>query len=112
VDGASSSSSRGFQEAVSNFLMEQGAAGLEETEENRGVSLKAYFARDGKEKRRVDALHRYLKSLKRIFRENFHCRVQTSLLEKQDWVRTGKGFSHLFRSDRDLSSSLPGKTSG
>jgi len=83
---------RVFQEAVSNFLMEQGATGLEEAGENRGVSLKAYFPRDGKEKGRVDALHRYLRSLKRIFGENFHCRVKTGLLEEQDWAEGWKRF--------------------
>ena len=40
-----------FQEAISNFLMEQGATGIVETEEITGVRLKAYFLRDGKEKK-------------------------------------------------------------
>ena len=81
-----------FQEVISNFLMEQGATGLEETGEDRGVGLKAYFPRDGKEKRRVDDLHRYLKSLKQIFPGNFYCQVKTSLLREQDWGENWKKY--------------------
>jgi ribosomal protein L11 methyltransferase len=81
-----------FQEMISNFLMEQGATGLEETGENQGVVLKAYFPKDGKENRRAYALHRYLKSLKRIFPGNFYCQVKTSLLHEQDWGENWKKF--------------------
>ena len=39
---------REFQEAISNFLTEQGATGVEEEEATPGVRLKTYFPEDGK----------------------------------------------------------------
>jgi ribosomal protein L11 methyltransferase len=83
---------REFQEVISNFLMEQGATGLEETGENQGVRLKAYFPRDGKEKRRAYALDRYLKSLKRIFPGDYDVQVKATLLQEQDWGENWKKF--------------------
>ena len=44
-----------FLEPVSNFLMEQGATGLEEEmrEDSKEIVLKSYFPRDGREKKAI-----------------------------------------------------------
>jgi len=86
-----------FQEAISNFLMEQGATGIVETEEITGVRLKAYFLRDGKEKKVVRALRQYLRSLERLSREKVSFSIDTSLVPEQDWGENWKSFFRPFR---------------
>ncbi|OGP89006.1 MAG: ribosomal protein L11 methyltransferase [Deltaproteobacteria bacterium RBG_16_48_10] len=83
-----------FQEAVPNFLMEQGATGLEEkgTEGSKKIELKAYFLKDGREKRVIPALHRYLKSLHRIFLKKFSYGIETTLIPEKDWGEDWKRF--------------------
>ena len=83
-----------FQEAVSNFLMEQGATGIVETEEITGAGLKAYFLRDGKEKKVVRALHQYLKSLERLSPRKVSFSVDTVFVPEQDW---GENWKRFFR---------------
>jgi ribosomal protein L11 methyltransferase len=85
---------QGFQEAISNFLMEQGTVGIEETEEIPGARLKAYFLRDGKEKKVARALHRYLRSLERLSREKVSFSFDTTLVPEQDW---GENWKKYFR---------------
>ena len=85
---------REFQEAISNFLMEQGATGVEEEEEIPGVRLKAYFPEDGRKGKVLRGLDRYLKSLEKIFPQKIPCRIETALLQEQDWGENWKKYFH------------------
>ena len=85
--------SQELHEAISNFLTEQGATGMEEVDAgSQGIKLKTYFPKDGKEKRRLHALHRYLKSLGNLFPEKFHYQIETAFIPEQDWGEKWKGF--------------------
>jgi len=82
-----------FQEAISNFLIEQGAQGLEEIEESsKRVRLKAYFLKDGKEKSIFHVLSRYLKFLENIFLQKIPYQMKTTLVPEQDWGENWKRF--------------------
>jgi ribosomal protein L11 methyltransferase len=82
-----------FGEAVSNFLIEQGATGIEEIEGDlKWERLRTYFQQDGKEKGVLRALHRYLKSLKKIRPEIPRPQVKTTALPEQDWGENWKRF--------------------
>jgi len=84
---------KGFGEAVSNFLMEQGAAGVEELEgDSRWERLKTYFPQNGKEKKVLHALQRYLKSLQRITPEKPRSQIKTVSIPEQDWGENWKRF--------------------
>jgi ribosomal protein L11 methyltransferase len=85
-------------EAVSNFLMEQGATGIEENEEGqKGERLKAYFLRDGREGGVLRALRRYLKSLQAIQPEISQAKIETVTLPEQDWGEKWKRFFKPFQ---------------
>lgn len=78
---------------ISNFLMEQGAAGVEEIEEGfEGERLKAYFPQDGEEKRVLRSLRRYLNSLQNIHPEFPQIEVKTGSIPEQDWGENWKKF--------------------
>ena len=82
-----------FGDAVSNFLMEQGATGIEELEgDAEWERLRTYFEQDGKEKAVLDSLRRYLKSLKEIRPEIPRPRVKATTLPEQDWEENWKRF--------------------
>ncbi len=82
-----------FGEAVSNFLMERGAAGIEEIgKESKQEKLRAYFPEDGEEKRVLFVLRRYLKSLEKIAPEIPHSQITTASLPEQDWGENWKRF--------------------
>jgi ribosomal protein L11 methyltransferase len=84
---------REFEEGISNFLMEQGARGVEELEEDsKGKRLKAYIPQDGKEKRVLRALHRYLKSLRSLNPEISDTQIETTTIFEQDWGENWKRF--------------------
>jgi ribosomal protein L11 methyltransferase len=84
---------KGFGETVSNFLIEQGTTGIEEVSEDlRWERLKAYFPQDGKEKRVLRSLHRYLKSLQSIAPEISHTHIETVSIPEQDWSENWKRF--------------------
>jgi ribosomal protein L11 methyltransferase len=84
---------REFGEAVSNFLIEQGATGIEELEgDTKWDRLRTYFQQDGKEKGVLHALRRYLKSLKKIRPEMPRPQVKTATLPEQDWGENWKRF--------------------
>ena len=85
---------REFQEAISNFLMEQGATGVEEEEATPGIRLKVYFQEDGKKGKVLRSLGRYLKSLEKIFRQKIPCRIETAVLQEQDWGENWKQYFH------------------
>ena len=82
-----------FGEAVSNFLIEQGATGLEELQGDlNGEKLRTYFPQDGKEKRVLHVLRRYLKSLKKISPEIPNTQIKTTSIPEQDWGENWKRF--------------------
>jgi ribosomal protein L11 methyltransferase len=82
-----------FGEAVSNFLIEQGAAGIEEIEGDlKRERLRTYFPQEGEEKRVLYVLRRYLKSLEKIAPEIPHTQIKTAFLPEQDWGQNWKRF--------------------
>jgi ribosomal protein L11 methyltransferase len=84
-----------FVEAISNFLIEQGTTGIEEVDEDlRWKRLKTYFLKNGREKRVLQALHRYLRSLQTIDPEISRTQTETTLLAEQDW---GENWKRFFR---------------
>jgi len=85
--------SAGFEEAVSNFLMEQGGTGVEEIDEEPGrKKLKTYFPRKGKDQRVLNALQRYLTSVQRLYPGQFHYRIENLTLPDKDWSESWKKF--------------------
>jgi ribosomal protein L11 methyltransferase len=88
---------RAFIEAVSNFMMEQGATGIEENEEDeKGERLKGYFLRDGTGGGVLPALRRYLKSLQAIQPDISQIKIETVTLHEQDWGDNWKRFFKPF----------------
>jgi len=82
-----------FGEPVSNFLVEQGATGIEELEGDlKWERLRTYFPQDGKETGVLYALRRYLKSLEKITPEIPRARIKTASLPEQDWSENWKRF--------------------
>ncbi|NWF92563.1 MAG: 50S ribosomal protein L11 methyltransferase [Syntrophaceae bacterium] len=83
----------GFGEAVSNFLIEQGATGIEEVGgDSKEERVRTYLEEDGRERRVLRNLRRYLKSLEKIEPELSHSRVETTSLADQDWGEKWKTF--------------------
>ncbi len=82
-----------FGEAVSNFLIEQGAAGIEEIGGDlKRETLRTYFPQDGEERRILYVLRRYLKSVEKISPEIPHTQIRTASLPEQDWGENWKRF--------------------
>ena len=82
-----------FGEAVSNFLIEQGSTGIEELDGDlKCERLRTYFPQDGKEKRVLHALRRYLKSLQKISPEISRVQIKTTSIPEQDWGENWKRF--------------------
>lgn len=82
-----------FGEAVSNFLIEQGATGIEELEgDSRRERLRTYFPQEERKGRILDVLRRYLKSLSRLLPENPPAQITTASLPEQDWGENWKRF--------------------
>jgi ribosomal protein L11 methyltransferase len=82
-----------FGEALSNFLMEKGAAGIEEIDEDlERKRLKAFFQKDGREKRVLQDLHHYLGSLHALAPRVPQIQVKTTLLSEQRWGENWKRF--------------------
>ena len=82
-----------IREGVSNFLIEQGATGVEEFDEGlEWESLRTYFPQDGEEKKVLYGLHRYLKSLRKIFPGSPHAQIKITSLPEQDWGENWKRF--------------------
>jgi len=81
------------EDAVTNFLIERGMAGVEELEENlKWKGLKAYLLKDGSEKRILQSLDRYLRSLRTIYPEISHSQVKVAPLHEEDWSGYWKRF--------------------
>ena len=84
---------REFGEAVSNFLIEQGATGIEELEGDlKRERLRTYFPLDEGKKRILGVLRRYLESLSRLFPENPRTQITTASLPEEDWGESWKRF--------------------
>jgi ribosomal protein L11 methyltransferase len=82
-----------FKEGISNFLMEQGATGIEEFDEDvTRDRLRAYFLEDGREKKVLQAFFRYLKSLKVMHPEMPSIQFDTFFIPDQDWSENWKRF--------------------
>jgi ribosomal protein L11 methyltransferase len=80
-------------EAVSNFLIEQGATGIEELEGDvESERLRTYFQQNRKKRAVLHSLHRYLRSLKEIHPEIPPSHIKTSILPEQDWGENWKRF--------------------
>jgi len=83
----------GMEEAVSNFLIEQGATGIEEVGGDvKGQGVRAYFQEDGREKRVLRGLRRYLKALQTIVPAISQTRIETASIPEQDWSENWKRF--------------------
>jgi ribosomal protein L11 methyltransferase len=82
-----------FEEAVSNFLIEQGATGIEELGGDlKRERLRTYFPQGEGKKRILAVLQRYLKSLNRLFPEHPRVQIRTASLPEQDWGENWKRF--------------------
>lgn len=82
-------------EAISNFLVEEGAVGIEEIDEDsKWQRLIGYFPQDGTEKKILRDLHRYLKSLQNIEPEMVRYGIETTSIFEQDW---GENWKRFFR---------------
>jgi ribosomal protein L11 methyltransferase len=82
-----------FAEAVSSFLIEQGATGIEELEGNlKCERLRTYFPQNGKETKILYALRHYLKSLEKIAPDIPRAQIKTASLPEQDWGENWKRF--------------------
>jgi len=84
-----------LSEALSNFLIEKGATGIEEIDEDsKRKRLKAFFQKDGKEKKVLHDLHRYLESLHALAPRVPRIQLKTTLLSEQRW---GENWKRYFR---------------
>ncbi len=82
-----------FGEAVSNFLIEQGATGIEELEgDPERERLRTYFPEDESKKRILSVLRRYLRSLNKLLPENPRAQITTASIPEQDWGENWKRF--------------------
>lgn len=82
-----------FEEPISNFLIEQGATGVEEVDEGaEWERLKTYFLQNGKEKGVLRALHRYLRSLRNMDTELSKIKMESVSIPEQDWGKNWKRF--------------------
>ncbi len=82
-----------WEEAVSNFLIERGATGIEEVgEEPEWKRLRTYFPQDGEERGIPRLLRRYLKSLQKIAPEAADAKVEVTSIPEQDWGKNWKRF--------------------
>jgi ribosomal protein L11 methyltransferase len=82
---------KGNKEGVSNFLIEQGALGIEERDDESGHErLMAYFVKDQKEKQVSMRVQKYLQSLDDIFPGIFRQQIETIPIPEQDWGENWK----------------------
>ncbi|MGQ9777890.1 MAG: 50S ribosomal protein L11 methyltransferase [Thermodesulfobacteriota bacterium] len=84
-----------YFEALSNFLMEEGAQGIEEVGKNGEFKyLKAYFHPKKEIKKLLESLKNYLTSLKEIFPKFPTIKIETSFLNEKDW---NEGWKKYFK---------------
>jgi len=88
----------GFGDAISNFLIEEGATGVEEVSEDLAwEKLRAYFPQDGKEERVLHRLRRYLQSLQKMAPEIVQAQIETASVPEQGWNESWKRFFKPFQ---------------
>jgi ribosomal protein L11 methyltransferase len=84
---------KGFKEAISNFLIEEGATGVEEVDEDlKWEKFKVYFPQNRKGEKVLRSLPRYLKSLEKIAPEMSRIQIETTYIPEQDWGENWKRF--------------------
>ena len=89
---------KGFSEGISNFLIEQGATGIEEVDEDsEWKRLKAYFPKDGGRGGVLPPLRRYLKSLQRMEAGMPRIQFEAFSIPEQDWGENWKRFFKPFQ---------------
>jgi ribosomal protein L11 methyltransferase len=82
-----------WAEPLSNFLMEQGASGIEEVDEGREWKrLKSYFPPGTKKGELLAVIHRYVRSLKKIFPSKMNYQIEDHPLPEQDWGENWKRY--------------------
>jgi len=83
-----------YLEIVSNALIEQGASGIEEVEEEEeNLSLlKAYFPVNEKNRRVGETLQKYFKSLKTVLPRFPSLEIKTNFIEEEDWSEGWKKY--------------------
>jgi ribosomal protein L11 methyltransferase len=82
-----------FEEGVSNFLIEQGATGIEEVDEDsEWKKLRTYFPQYRKEQSILRLLRRYLNSLRNLNPQMPHIRFDTVSIPEQNWAENWKRF--------------------
>ena len=82
-----------WAEAFSNFLMEEGASGIEEIDESHAWKrLKSYFPPGTRKKELLSVIRRYATSLKKIYPSELNCRIEGHLLPEQDWGENWKRY--------------------
>jgi ribosomal protein L11 methyltransferase len=81
------------EDGICNFLIEQGAAGIEEVDEDsEWKRLRTYFPQDGKEERIPRSLRRYLRSLQNLYPKILHIPFEASAITEQNWAENWKRF--------------------
>jgi ribosomal protein L11 methyltransferase len=84
---------KNYSDAISNFLIEQGARGIEEFEEfPERLKLRGYFIEDSRKKKILNSIHRYLNSLKSMDPEMFPAKIDTLSIPDKDWSENWKRF--------------------
>jgi ribosomal protein L11 methyltransferase len=82
-----------FKDAISNFLIEEGATGVEEVDEDlKWEKFKVYFPQNRKGEKVLRSLPRYLKSLEKIAPEMSRIQIETTYIPEQDWGENWKRF--------------------
>jgi ribosomal protein L11 methyltransferase len=82
-----------WAEGLSSFLMDRRASGIEEIDEGREWKrLRAYFSPGTRKRELLSAIHRYVRSLKRIFPSELNYRIEDRLLPDQDWGENWKRY--------------------
>lgn len=89
---------KGLSDPLSNFLMEQGATGVEEIEEEGAMeSLKAFFLWERGQEGALRSLKRYLRSLHKMDPSIPSIPVETAIVPDQMWGESWRRFFKPFR---------------
>lgn len=82
-----------FTDAISNYLFEEGASGIEELEEDQDVKrIRAYFPQDRGGRVVLGRLRRYLKSLQKIHPRLSSIKMEVFFIFEEDWGESWKRF--------------------
>lgn len=88
---------REIGEPVSNFLMERGATGIEETEGPENIELRVYFSGREGERKVTAGIRRYLKSLERVLSRKISYRLEALPIPEENWAAGWKRYFHPLR---------------